>query len=257
MKYLALIQARCGSARYPNKVLANLAGKTDIEWVLERVKRSRFIDETMVVTSIKKNNLPLVQLCAQMGTRVFVGSEDDVLDRYYQAARLFKPEYVIRLTADCPMIDWRYLDMAIEQLDDSTDYLAGMTETFPDGLDIEIIRFQSLKEAWQEACLQSEREHVTLFIKNHPERYCIQDLVCPIKNIGYKRWTLDEDRDYQMILKVYEYFVNNLGKTDFVTEDILAFLNLHPEIERINENIMRNEGLIKSLANDKIAAITE
>ena len=89
MKYLALIQARCGSARYPNKVLAGLAGKPDIEWVVERVKRSRFIDETMVVTSIEKNNLPLVQLCAQMGTRVFVGSEDDVLDRYYQAARQY------------------------------------------------------------------------------------------------------------------------------------------------------------------------
>lgn len=252
MKYLVLIQARCGSTRYPNKVLANLAGKTDIEWVIERVRRSHLIDEVMVVTSIEKNNLPLIERCVHSGVRVFVGSEDDVLDRYYQAARLLRPEYVIRITADCPMIDWRYLDMAIEQIHENTDYLGEITETFPDGLDIEIIKFTVLKEAWEEARLLSEREHVTMFIKNHPERYCIQDLVCPIDHIGNKRWTLDEDRDYEMITKVYDHFVCDLGKPNFVTEDILEFLATHPEIEALNVGIMRNEGLMKSLAYDKI-----
>lgn len=255
MKYLVLIQARCGSTRYPNKVLADLSGKPDIQWVIERVKRSRLVDEVMVITSIDRNNLPLIQLCTQLDTRVFVGSEDDVLDRYYQAAKLLQPEYVIRITADCPMFDWRYLDLAIEQMDEGADYMAEMTETFPDGLDIEIIRFCALKEAWEEAKLQSEREHVTMFIKNHPERYTIQNLVCPIANIGDKRWTLDEDSDYEMLSEVYKHFVDDLGKEDFVTEDILAFLAEHPEIERINANIMRNEGLVKSLANDKVVSV--
>ena len=121
MKYLALIQARCGSTRLYNKVMKNIAGKTDLQWVIERVKRSQMIDEIMVVTSIDKNNLSLIRLCTELETRVFVGSEDDVLDRYYQAAKLLQPEYVIRITADCPLFDWRYLDMAIEQLEDTAD----------------------------------------------------------------------------------------------------------------------------------------
>ena len=170
MKYLVMIQARCGSSRLPNKVLKDIAGKTDLQWVIERVRRSRLIDEDMVVTSIDKNNLPLIRLCTELGVRVFVGSENDVLDRYYQAARLLQPEYVVRITADCPLFDWRYLDMAIEQLEDGTDYMAELTESFPDGLDIEIIRYPALKRMWKEAGLSSEREHVTMYIKNHPEQ---------------------------------------------------------------------------------------
>lgn len=184
MKYLVMIQARCGSSRLPNKVLKDIAGKTDLQWVIERVRRSRLIDEVMVVTSIDKNNLPLIRLCTELGVRVFVGSENDVLDRYYQAARLLQPEYVVRITADCPLFDWRYLDMAIEQLEDGTDYMAELTESFPDGLDIEIIRYPALKRMWKEAGLSSEREHVTMYIKNHPEQFAIQNLECPIAGIG-------------------------------------------------------------------------
>ena len=229
MKYLVLIQARCGSTRFPNKVLADLCGKTDLQWVIERVKRSKLVDEVMVITSIEKNNIPLIKLCAELNTRVFVGSEDDVLDRYYQAAKLIEPEYVIRITADCPMFDWRYLDMAIERLDENTDYLSGITESFPDGLDIEIIRYSVLVESWKEAELKSEREHVTQFIRKHPERYKLKNLECPIKDIGKKRWTLDEDRDYKMISQVYKYFIS-IGKEDFVTEQVLEYLKEHPEI---------------------------
>ena len=202
MKYLVMIQARCGSSRLPNKVLKDIAGKTDLQWVIERVRRSRLIDEVMVVTSIDKNNLPLIRLCTELGVRVFVGSENDVLDRYYQAARLLQPEYVVRITADCPLFDWRYLDMAIEQLEDGTDYMAELTESFPDGLDIEIIRYPALKRMWKEAGLSSEREHVTMYIKNHPEQFAIQNLECPIAGIGAKRWTLDQDEDYELICNI-------------------------------------------------------
>ena len=127
MKYLVLIQARCGSRRLPSKVLKDLAGRTVLERVVERVRRSREIDDIVVVTSVDKNNLPLIELCAQTDTRIFVGSEEDVLDRYYQCARLFQPEYVIRITADCPVIDWRYIDLAIEQLKPETDYMSELT----------------------------------------------------------------------------------------------------------------------------------
>lgn len=100
MKYLAIIQARCGSFRLPGKVLKELCGKTDLEWVIERVKKSRYVDEVIVATSMNEEDVPIVKLVSSLGLRVFAGSPDDVLDRYYQAAKLIKPEYVIRITAD-------------------------------------------------------------------------------------------------------------------------------------------------------------
>ena len=251
MKYVGMIQARCGSSRLPNKVLKDLSGKTDLQWVIERVRRSRLLDEVMVVTSIEKDNLPLIKLCAELGVRVFVGSEDDVLDRYYQAARLVNPEYIVRVTADCPLFDWRYLDMAGELIENDTDYMAAMTESFPDGEDIEIIRYAALEESWREAKLVSEREHVTLFVKNHPDRFKIQNLECPIRGVGLKRWTLDENEDYEFIRTIYQHFIS-LGKEDFVTEEILEFLNENPELEKINSMYTRNEGLQKSILNDKV-----
>ena len=176
MKYIVMIQARCGSSRLPSKVLKDLSGKPELQWVVERVQKSKRIDEVMVLTSIEKNNLPLVRLCTEMGIRTFIGSEEDVLDRYYQAAKLLQPEYVIRVTADCPLFDWRYLDLAVEQMNPDTDYMAELTESFPDGLDIEILKFSALKKAWKEARFSSEREHVTLYIRNHPELFAIQNL---------------------------------------------------------------------------------
>lgn len=256
MKYLVLIQARCGSSRLPNKIMKKIAGKTDLQWVIERVKRCKRIDEVMVITSIEKNNLPLIHLCTELGIRVFVGSENDVLDRYYQAAKLLQPEYVIRITADCPMFDWNYLDMAIEQMSEETDYLAEFTESFPDGLDIEIMRYSALKCSWQEAVLASEREHVTQYIRKHPEKFVHQNLECPIKNIGNKRWTLDEKEDFEMISLVYNHFISE-GKEDFTTQDIIDFLEMHPEIENINKKFARNEGLAKSLANDRVVRVKE
>ena len=256
MDYLVLIQARCGSTRFPNKVLADISGKPDLQWVVERVGRSKHVDEVMVITSIERNNIPLIKLCTELNTRVFVGSENDVLDRYYQAAKLINPKYVIRITADCPVFDWNYLDLAIEQMKPETEYLGELTESFPDGLDIEIMTFEALKRAWKNASMNSEREHVTLYIRKHPELFCIQNFECPVPNIGNKRWTLDEDKDYKVITKIYEHFISK-KKEDFVTEDILKFLKAHPEIEMINCEITRNEGLKKSLSNDSVAVISE
>lgn len=249
MKYLVIIQARCGSNRLPNKVLVDLFGKSVLERVVRRVKNSKYINDVIVATSIEKNNLQIVRLCAQLGIRVFVGSENDVLDRYYQVAKLLKPEYVIRVTADCPLFDWTYLDMAIEQLNEDTDYMAEITESFPDGLDIEILKYKVLEEIWGKANMASEREHVTLYIRNNKENYKIQNLECPIKNIGNKRWTLDEEEDLVFINKIYSHFIS-VGIEDFKTDDVLFFLKDNPNIESINNKYERNEGLKKSIKND-------
>ena len=248
MKYLVLIQARCGSTRLPGKVLKEICGKTVLQWVIERVQRSIKADEAVVVTSLEHNNLPLAGLCARLGVRVYAGAEEDVLDRYYQAAKLLKAEVVIRVTADCPLFDWRYLDLAVERMESETDYI-GLTESFPDGLDLELFRFQALQEAWQEARLPSEREHVTPYIRKHPERVVIRYLECPVRGIGSHRWTLDEEEDFQLINAVCEHFVSK-GKEDFVTEDILEFLDQYPQLAAINRMYVRNEGFAKSLAAD-------
>ncbi len=248
MKFLAAIQARCGSSRLPGKILMDLAGKPVLQRVIERVEKSKYVDETMVVTSISKKDIPTVHLVSQVGNRVFVGSEDDVLDRYYQAARLINPEYVIRITADCPVFDAGILDAAIEQLAPESDYLSDTGETLADGLDLEIVRFSVLQKAWKEAKLASEREHVTLYIKNHPEEFKLQQFESPLGNLNAYRWTLDEQEDYELLAKIYEHF----GDADFGAKEILAFLKDNPQYLAINAKYARNEGLAKSLANDYI-----
>ena len=214
MKYLAMIQARCGSTRLPNKVLKDLYGKPALQRMIERVQKSGRIDEVMVVTSIKRDNLPILKLCSSIGIRVGVGSEDDVLDRFYQTAKLLRPEYVIRLTADCPCFDAELLDMAIEQMGPDTDYCAMMSETFADGLDLEIISFSALEKAWKEAEHSYEREHVTQYIIHRPEVFKQQDFVSPIGDFGHHRWTVDETEDFEVVSRIYEYFLKEKKKDD-------------------------------------------
>lgn len=255
MKYLAMIQARCGSSRLPGKVLKELCGKPMLLRIVERVKRSNEIDDVIVVTTIEESDLPVVSLCSSNGVRVFVGSENDVLDRYYQAARLLEPEYVIRLTADCPCFDPELLDDAIRQLDDETDYLGMMSETFPDGLDLEIVRFDVLAAAWKNARLSSEREHVTQYIVKRQDEYACQDYVCAIDGLGNERWTVDEPEDFEMISKVYDHF-DSIGRIDsFGYKDVLDFLEQNPAVHSLNNGFARNEGLAKSLREDRIVEI--
>ena len=248
MQYLALIQARYGSSRLPGKVMEPLCGKPLLQHVIERVGKSRHVEEVAVVTSVKPRNAPIVRLCDDLGIRVFSGSENDVLDRFYQFAKRIKPQYIVRVTADCPCYDWQLLDMAIEQ-SDGCDYCGDMAETLPDGLDIEICRFSALEQAWREAALPPEREHVTQYIRKHPEWFQIKEFRCPTAGISHHRWTVDEPEDLQLVKAVFEHFYG-LGQPDFTYRDVLEFLEAHPEIMRLNAKITRNEGLAKSLANE-------
>ncbi|MEY8388132.1 glycosyltransferase family protein [Oscillospiraceae bacterium 38-13] len=252
MRFAAMIQARCGSSRLPGKILMDLEGKTILQRVIERLQRCKYIDETVVVTSVGKENLPVLRLCADLGIRVFAGAEEDVLDRFYQMAKLIKPEYIIRVTADCPCYDYKLLECAIESLKPEMDYLWDEGETLPDGLDLEIVKFSALKRSWEEARLTSEREHVTQYIRKNPEIFRIQNFPCPVKGISHLRWTLDEPEDYALIEAIYGYFLSK-GNEYFLMEDVLRYLAENPEISRINSKYTRNEGLEKSLQEDKIA----
>lgn len=251
MKYLVMIQARCGSTRLPNKVLKDLCGKPALERMINRVQKAHNVDEVIVITSIEKANLPILRLCSELGIRVGIGSEDDVLDRYYQTAKLLKPEYVIRLTADCPCFDPELLDLAIDQLKPDTDYCGMLTESFADGLDLEIMKFDALKKSWKEANHTFEREHVTQYIIKHPEMFKLQNFESPIGYFGDHRWTVDEPEDFELVSLVYDHFVKQLHKDYFGYRDILDYLNDNPEIRKINSKYTRNEGLTKSIRNDK------
>lgn len=256
MKYLVMIQARCGSSRLPEKVLMDICGKPLLQRVIERVKFSACIDEVMVITSIEKNNLPILALCAKLGIRVGTGSEDDVLDRYYQTAKLIKPEYIVRVTADCPLFDGRLLDCAIRQMNSDVDYCAMLSEEFADGLDLEIIKYPALKRAWKEAEHSFEREHVTQYIKRHPEIFNLMDFKSPVGFFGEQRWTVDEPEDLEVVRKIYDHFIS-IGCDDFGYTDVLSFLKNHPEISEINNIYSRNEGLKKSIMEDTLIDLVD
>ncbi len=251
---VALIQARMGSTRLPDKVLFNLEGKTVLEHVIARVRRSSLIKEVIVATTFSRRDLKIVNLCSGMGIRVFCGSENDVLDRYYQASRLLETKHIVRITSDCPVIDPEIIDNVIKlHLSNNADYTTNtIGENFPDGQDVEIFTFAALKKAWEKARLLSEREHVTPYIKNHPGIFKIAGLEYQ-KDLSKKRWTLDEQDDYKFIKLIYK----NLYKKNkfFGMEDILNFLKQYPEYENINYHIRRNEGYLKSIKQDKAVSV--
>lgn len=251
MKATVIIQARYGSTRLPGKVLLKVLGKSILEYAIERVKKAKNIENIIVATTVKKKDLQIVNLTKRLGIAVYCGSEDDVLDRYYQAAKLFKAKHIVRITADCPLIDSQIINNVINYYFESgADYCSnGLDEeTFPDGEDVEIFSFDALNDAWQNAKLLSEREHVIPYITKHPDRFKLASFKNKI-DLSDKRWTLDRKEDFELIKAILEslYPVN----PDFKMDDILEFLQRNPYLEEINRDIVRNEGYLKSLRQER------
>jgi spore coat polysaccharide biosynthesis protein SpsF len=222
-KITAIIQARVKSTRLPNKVLLKLSGKTVLERVIERVKASKMVCNVIVATTVNREDLAIVEKCARLGISVFCGSENDVLDRYYQAARLFEAKQVVRITSDCPLIDPRIIDQVVKlHLNRKADYTSNtIIETYPDGEDVEVFSFTVLERAWKSAKLKSEREHVTAYIKKNPRIFKLVNLESA-ENLANYRWTLDEARDYKLIKAIYRYFMSN--NLSINIKNILEFL---------------------------------
>jgi spore coat polysaccharide biosynthesis protein SpsF len=249
-KVLAIIQARKGSTRLKSKVLLDLQGKTVLEHVIDRVRRSRMVDEFLVATTVNREDLEIVKLCASLGVAVYCGCEEDPLERYWQATRLFGGDHVIRIKADCPLLDPAVLEGAIcFHLSTGSDYSTNTIErTFPVGQDVEIMTNQALKQAWLNAELFSEREHVTLYIPKHPEKlktgHYKQDI-----DISGKRWTLDTPEDYQVLSAIFR----SLYPTNphFGMQEVLNFFSSHPELEQVNAHIRADAGVVKSMTLDR------
>ena len=214
---------------------------------IERLSRSQRIDQIVLATSMDTSDDPLCVCAIEEGVRVYRGSLDDVLGRYYACAAEYGADHIVRVTGDCPLIDWRVSDDVIARhLTEKNDYTR-TTERFPDGLDTEVMTFAALAQAHREAQLTSEREHVTLYFRNHPERFRIGDVDCA-EDYRDLRWTVDEPCDFAFVEAVYEklYAKNK----DFSMQDILVLLKTHPDLRTFNRGIVRNEGLLKSLAED-------
>ena len=245
---LCVIQARVRSKRFPRKVLERAAGKALIEHVITRVKKSKHIKKIVLATGADSANEPLREIAKNNGVLFFAGSEDDVLDRFYQAAKLSRlPEEgtVVRITGDCPLIDPQVVDQVIERfLGSDCDYVSNVDPpTFPDGLDVEAFSFKALEKAWKEAELAQEREHVTLFIRNSG-KFKTDNLRNSI-DLSKERWTVDTAEDWKVVQGVLEYFTQQ--NKVFGMEDILKYKNKNPELFSVNQHISRNEGLRKSI----------
>jgi len=219
---------------------------------LERAKRSQRMDALVVATSDRAEDDPIQTLCEKQGVACFRGNLNDVLDRFYLAAKPYASEHVVRLTGDCPLIDPEVVDATIEfYLQGAYDYASNAQApyTFPDGLDVEVFRFQHLERAAREAELPSYREHVTPFMSKHPEQFTIGHYTRE-PSLGHLRWTVDEPEDFEMVRQIYEalYPIN----PSFTTRDILALLKESPNMMRLNSHIARNAGVRPSLAADAV-----
>lgn len=250
MKILAILQARVSSSRLPGKVLKPIMGRPMLALQIERVLQAKKIDQLIIATSTDPSDDGLETLCREINAPCYRGSLNDVLDRFYQAAQTCKPEHIVRITGDCPLIDPEVMDDVITfYLNGDYDYASNAIEpTFPDGLDIEIFRFAVLEGSWKEACLPSQREHVTPFIHHQPDRFRIGHYK-NTEDLSHLRWTVDEQEDFNLINKIYEELYP--VKPNFRMADILNLLQQRPEWLTINNQFDRNEGFIKSLHEDR------
>lgn len=246
---LAILQARVSSSRLPGKVLKPLLGEPMLLRQIERVRRVQKIDQLLVATSTEPSDDLIEEMCARHGVACFRGNLNDVLDRFYQAAQPVHPDYVVRLTADCPLADPEVIGKTISVcLEGGYDYVSNALEpTFPDGLDVEVFRFSCLEQAWREARLPSQREHVTPFIYSQPERFKIGQYK-NATDLSFLRWTVDEQRDFELVSAIYEELYPK--NPAFATQDILKMLDSRPELKDLNTMHQRNEGYQKSLKAD-------
>ncbi|MCK4752755.1 MAG: aminotransferase class III-fold pyridoxal phosphate-dependent enzyme [Planctomycetes bacterium] len=244
----AIVQARLSSSRLPAKVLLPLAGKPVLWHVLNRLKHSKRLHTIVLATSTLPEDKKLKEVADEFGIPTFFGSLDDVLSRYYHASRQYKIDPVIRITADCPMIDPEIVDEVIEHfLEQPYDYYS-LYGNFPDGLDTEIIKFDALRTAFEEAKLPSEREHIGEFFKSNRDRFRTGVFEKFSDKSNY-RWTLDEPEDNEFLKKVFGELYTE-GEV-FSYRDVFELLEKRPELLEINSHIIRNEGYQKSLQEDK------
>ncbi|WP_206531506.1 cytidylyltransferase domain-containing protein [Flavobacterium sp. Sr18] len=251
VKTIVITQARVGSTRLPGKVLKEINGKSLLQIHLERLRKCTTVSEIIVATTSEPADQVLFDKAIEWGFSASKGSESDVLDRFYQSVKDKNPDWIVRVTSDCPLIDPILVDQVITFVQENNcDYVSnGLIENFPDGQDIEVFKFTALEQAWKNATLLSEREHVTPYIRNNSD-FNGGDLFTAINfpcewDFSKIRMTVDEVRDFELI----EILVHELG-TDITWLEYVNYI-IENNLTKVNDKIIRNEGLLKSLKNDK------
>lgn len=232
---VAIIQARMASTRLPGKVMKDLGGETVLARVYKRAKRAVTIGEVIIATSDAAGDDVIVGECKKLTAKVFRGDEKDVLDRYYRAAQLFRADVVVRITADCPLIDPEITDKTVgEFLRVRPDYASNaLTRTYPRGLDTEVFSMPALERAWREASQPYQRAHVGPYVFENPEKFRLL-AVKGEKDYSGMRWTLDTPEDLEFLRAVYARFPE---RNDFGWLEILGMLEREPQLLELNRNV--------------------
>jgi glutamate-1-semialdehyde 2,1-aminomutase len=240
MKIIAIVQARMNSTRLPKKVMMKIDDIPLIELLLRRLSQSQLINQVVLATADDKLNQSLITHVQSLGYETFAGSENDVLDRYYQAAKFFDAEAVVRITGDCPLIDGPLVDEVIKgYLDSDADYASNREPpTYPDGLDIEVISYAALEQSWNEANTKYEREHVTPFIiaSTKYKKFFLTNS----KDLSSQRWTVDEIEDFNVVKNIFDFFHPSIN---FSWHEVVKLMKIEPGIFHENNHIKRNEGV--------------
>lgn len=229
--------------------------------VIERLRHVEALAEVVVATGELPANDPIRDLCRTEGIACFSGSEDDVLDRYYRAAQQFGADPIVRVTSDCPLVDPAVVARAVRLFAEKSPEIVyvGFDPSYPEGLDVEVVAFGALETAWREAKLPSEREHVTPFIWKQPEQFR-QDRIRNGDTPAHEHWSVDRAEDYEFVKAVYAALdrpdAPSPSGTPFGMEEILALLEEHPELRRLNAGIDAHEGYLKSIRNDSVTEVS-
>jgi spore coat polysaccharide biosynthesis protein SpsF len=237
MNTVAIVQARMGSTRLPGKALLDIGGEPMLARVMSRTMRATTISRVVVATTNEPDDDVLCDLCTARGWPYYRGSQEDVLDRYYQAARQYQADAVVRITSDCPVIDPDVIDLTVGEFlrrQPECDYISNgePPRPFPRGLDVEAFHFRVLEQAWCEARDSAFREHVTLYIYRHPEKFRVVSVLAD-GDYSEQRWTVDTPEDRTLVQKLFGYF----GHDRFGWREILAALAQHPQWAEINRHI--------------------
>lgn len=242
MKIVIIVQARMTSTRLPGKILKKVLGKPLLEYQIERLRRVKLADEIVIATTINETDELIVQLCDSLSVSYFRGSEEDVLSRYYEAAKVHQADVIVRVTSDCPLIDPEVIDRVIKfyiNYQTKYDYVSNSLErTYPRGMDTEVFSFKALQEAFLEATALPDREHVTPFIHRQPQRYSLAS-VNYSENQSHHRWTVDTPEDFELIKRIIEAIYPNLP--DLTLKDCFNLLENNPEWLTINAHVQQKK----------------
>ena len=249
----AIIQARMSSSRLPGKIMMEACGKTLLEHMICRVKQSKKLDEIIVATSINKLDNVIENWCIKNNIKYFRGPEDDVLKRFKLTKDFFKPDTIVRLCSDCPLIDPNIIDDVINIYElNNYDFVSNSFPTkgrkYPDGMGVEVFSSDLLEETDKLAKKPSEREHVTFFMWMQPEKYNIFRLDNKI-DLSNFRLNLDYIEDYCLIRSIFEALYQQNNK--FTMNDVIVWLESNPDIYELNKNIIPNQGWLKSFQEDQ------